>query len=59
MVRFRREKIFVCRELSWIRIDPPPNSEPFRTRSYASDLTLSGFVLRRSRSSWIGDVKGW
>ena len=45
--------------VSWILIDPPPNSSPFNTKSYALDLTLPGSDSTNSKSSSIGAVNGW
>ena len=45
--------------MSWILIDPPPISFPFRTKSYAFAFTSPGLVLSNSSWSNFGDVNGW
>ncbi len=48
-----------CVSLSWIRIEPPPISLPFNTRSYAFARTAAGSVSNNSNCPGFGEVKGW
>ena len=52
----RTSKTFDWMFSSWILIEPPPISVPFRTMSYAIDFDVSGSLLNDFISGW---VNGW
>ena len=58
-----RLKTFCCTSIRWIRMLPPPISEPFTTMSYALLLIDSTTACSRlssfGRSSSSGAVNGW
>ena len=43
----------------WMRMPPPPASQPSMTKSYVAEPMDSGSALIFSTSSSVGRVKGW
>ena len=52
-------KIFFCRSILFILIEPQPISLPLSTISYASENTFSGSFSKYFIVSGVGLVKGW